>query len=126
MSLWDDFNEVKTLEALRAPAPRREDFARNNFATFTDEGYLARVARQVCRGCNGVAESLVGVFHVERSPTGARRLQALGRGAQWPLQDGWPLEIETQEIAFCPTCLRELGFSRETEQPPNRTLVFPE
>jgi len=123
MSLWDDLQDVETKQAiLDTPKKRKNEW--NNAASFTDGGYLARVLRQTCKSCGGSAEHLQGIFHLEIAPNGTRRLQALGRGAQWPLVDGLPLEVEAQDVDWCPACLRSLGFSRETPAPGVYSLII--
>lgn len=97
----------------------------SNANSFVSEGYLARCIRQTCASCGSVSEHSEGIFHVERSPSGARRLQALLRGVQWTLADNLPMEVTEQSVEWCVACLRTLGFSREV-QAAGRTLVIPQ
>ncbi len=115
----DDFlaacDRFDTKRALAAPATRparHTDWS--NAQSFIDGGYLARVLRQHCRGCDSSTESVEGIFHAEiKAGTAARRLTALPRGAQWPLADGLPLEVVSRDVDWCADCLRSLGFTSE-------------
>lgn len=115
-TLWDDVQVVLTHEALQAPAAKRPSRHTewSNAHSFVDGGYLARIVRETCRSCSGRVESSQGVFHVEvKVGTGTRRLTALPRGGQWPLEPGLPLEIEEVTVDWCAACLRDLGFTTE-------------
>jgi hypothetical protein len=84
----------------------------NNDTSFRDAGYLARVLRTTCKLCEGVTETLEGIFHVEvHTKSNTRRLQAV---LDWPTGE-YSLEIVPQESAICAGCVRQLGFSDERE-----------
>lgn len=124
-SLWDDMLTLPVPRSLQPPPSRKNEWS--NAASFRSDGYLARVIRQTCASCHAVSEHSEGIFHVEISPSGARRLQALGRGAQWPLAANSRLEIAEQSIDWCAVCLRELGFTVETARndTATRTIAIP-
>lgn len=122
MSLWDDLQADITREALEAPAAKRKN-EWNNSASFVSEGYVARVIRQRCKGCSGEVDFAQGIFHAERKPgDSTRRLQKLGRGAQWPLSERCEMEVEVQDVDWCASCLRDLGFT--IERPAQRGFVM--
>lgn len=129
MSLWDDLQADITREAFEAPAAKRPAAKRpdanawSNAQSFVSEGYVARVIRQTCKGCGGHVDFAQGIFHAERKPgDSARRLQKLGRGAQWPLSTHCEMEVEIQEVEWCAACLRDLGFT--IERPAQRGFVM--
>jgi hypothetical protein len=114
-SLWDDVQADTLQEALSAPAGRRQRHTEwSNHTSFIDGGYLARIVRQHCRCCGGVAELSEGVFHVEtKLGASSRRLTQLAPNAQWPVEPDRPMEVTEQEVAYCVECLRALGFTTE-------------
>lgn len=88
----------------------------SNAQSFEFEGYVARVAQVTCEHCGSMREVFEGVFSVERKiATGARRMQAMERGAQWPADGGHKCEVEQRFTLWCPECIRGLGFGREVE-----------
>lgn len=79
--------------------------------TFVFDGYVARATETTCESCGASATVLDAVFLAERNPrTGAMRLQALGRGQQWPEGAERRLEVNHRFTLWCPGCLRGLGF----------------
>lgn len=124
MSLWDDMQADELCAALEAPAAKRKN-EWSNVGQFVSDGYLARVLRQTCRSCKGRSEHTQGIFHVERKEGAKdRRLTALGRGAQWPLSESLPLEVEEVTVDWCPACLRLIGFDVERPAIPQTGFVF--
>lgn len=90
-------------------APRHTEWREGT--TFVFEGYVAIVAETTCEGCGGSASVLEGVFTRERNPrTGATRMQALGRGQQWPVGGGHKMEVRHRFTPVCPACLEGMGF----------------
>lgn len=86
----------------------------NNNSSFLDAGYVARLTSLTCETCGSVTEVYEGVYHAElHQPSRTRRLQALGRGAQWPAIGEHRLEITYGFTLMCGACVRGLGFSRE-------------
>lgn len=124
-TLLDDLRDDLVREALERPAtrPARPE-SWNNWARFTDGGYLARVVRQRCLDCGGTVDCVQGIYHVELADNGTRRLQALDPRAQWPLQQ-WPMELEVQSVPHCAACLRMLGFELERPAPATYSLRLP-
>ena len=104
-------------------APSVRHTAWTDRTTWTHGGYLARIRRVTCLACEEVQEVFEGVYSEEVKTGGARRLQALGQGAQWPTGTEHRLEISESTSAMCGKCVRDLGFSRETRPEDGITLV---
>ena len=106
-------------KAPKAPPKRHTNWS--NESSFTFEGWLARIHRCHCKSCEQKSEWLEGVFLVERSKSGARRLT---RATDWPAQGAHSVEvIETQSL-YCALCIRELGFSLERVAERSYTLIL--
>lgn len=109
------------LEALkRGPTAAKPAATRHtewsNETAFKFEGYIARVAQVTCEHCGSLRETFEGVYSVEsHSRSHSRRLQALGRGQQWPAPGPHKCEVRQEFTRFCPDCIRGLGFSVEVE-----------
>jgi hypothetical protein len=118
--LLDDLNdehhrhllEFGNLGKKRAsPTQPGADWNREN--SWTSLGYSAAISRLTCSHCGSKTELLVGVFHVEKTPSGAKRETALDlRRFQVTLGENYPTTIVDQTIAACPACLPARGFSR--------------
>ena len=74
-------------------------------------GYSARVFRSVCKSCGTQTDSLVGIFHDEKTPSGSLRSTALAANAQWPQGEKYPVHVTTSPVNLCAACLPFVGFA---------------
>lgn len=95
-------------------SPKQSSWTGEN--SWVSQGYLAQILRTKCT-CGFSQDSLQGIFHVEKSPSGAIRKQALDlRRFQIPLQsDLNHLELTYHLIPLCLSCLPGKGFPSLTE-----------
>lgn len=103
----------------KPPRPRAKRFVEwNNIATFKFTGYVAKITETTCEMCGAKTEVLEGVFSEEiKDGADGRRLTALAKGAQWPAGEEHRVEVDYRFAPFCAKCIRDLGFSRESEAP---------
>jgi len=116
-SLLADITEEATSEALSTGnLKRRVDPNKIQPSPWTGEkswvslGYIARVQHTRCV-CGEHSSQLLGLFHREKSPSGAVVLQALSPKAQIPLNQNYPIEFIDLDVTICPECLDAHGFS---------------
>jgi hypothetical protein len=96
--------------------PKRKSSEWTGENSWTSQGYLAVVIRSSC-ACGAYADNLAGVFHIEQTPSGARRQQALDttKRIQIPLDGSWKVSSVDRSVQICPACLSANGFSLPQE-----------
>ena len=72
---------------------------------FHSSGYLAKALRITCGKCGTQETRLQGIFHRETNSLGTSRLTAMPVNSQYPLDQTYPIEIETCSIPQCYHCL---------------------
>lgn len=110
---------AKLVECGQEPPAVRRHTEWSNAASFESVGYIAKITQTTCENCGSMRENFIGVFHVEvKKATGARRMQALQKGAQIP-QAGegtrHTCEVGQAFTAWCPDCIGDLGFKNYVE-----------
>ena len=86
---------------------RESKWTREN--QWTSQGYLARITRSHCT-CGVTTPILIGIFHVETTPSGTRREQRLDDHFQIDLNGSYPILVDTVQTKTCPHCLIFKGF----------------
>ena len=82
----------------------------NSENSWTSLGYSAAVTRLTC-SCGASRTNLVGVFHCEKTPSGATRQTALSlRNFQVTLGENYPITLVEEKTTICPDCLPAKGF----------------
>ena len=77
---------------------------------WTSQGYIARVARLHCT-CGQTTPILVGLFHLETTPSGTRRERRLDEDHyQIDPNGSYPIIVNTTQVKTCPHCLIFKGF----------------
>lgn len=112
MSLLDDILEEAYYAKLAENPPAKKpklDWTDKN--AWTSEGYSGLVLHRVC-SCGAKVSLLQGIFHIERTPSGAIRRQALdlSRPLQFPLDGDYPVDSTTDHVKICASCLPLKGF----------------
>lgn len=91
-----------------APKPRPSWTGENQW---TSLGYVAKINRIRCT-CGACTDTLIGVFHRERTPSGKIRLTPLADSFQLPGDHTHPVEVTDLPARVCAYCLTPQGFER--------------
>ena len=113
-------------KAPRAKAAPQEGVLWTNFHSFAFGGYVARVRVLVCASCGARTKVLEGLFVEEIHESGARRMTALPKGAQWPWTRGEEHRCEQWEepTDYCGECIQFLGFGKVVGAEPARAIFI--
>lgn len=79
---------------------------------WTSQGYTAHITRSHCT-CGQTTSILVGLFHLETTPSGARRERRLDENENHfnPKPNSpYPIIVNTIQVKTCPHCLIFKGF----------------
>jgi hypothetical protein len=106
-----DYHQFLLERGNLVPRPREVSWSDEN--RWTSLGYSARTLRTVC-ACGSHSDTMLGIFHDERTPSGKTRSLALDPARfQIPLDGNFPVYRTTGTCAVCPSCLSSKGFSSE-------------
>lgn len=104
----EDYHQDLLEKGNLRPARKSAEWTGSN--QYTSEGYLARVAIQLCRACGSSTDHVLSVAHCERNPRGDTRELALSRGFQIPHTARKRLVTSTEQVEACAPCLLTRGF----------------
>jgi hypothetical protein len=91
--------------------PRKKEWTGENQWEFL--GYRTELSRIKCI-CGATHDTLLGIFSVQKSPSGALKLDRLDetRSLQIPADPRNQVQITVSNARICPSCLFSKGFSR--------------
>lgn len=103
-SLLEDIDAEQHSHLLEAGNLGKSRAAWSEENAWSSVGYVARISRLACQ-CGEKTDTLLGIFHREKTPSGAIREQNLAlRGCSIPFHN-LPVEVTSSQVFACLKCL---------------------